>query len=811
LVCVVGIGIGRKRNNDDNNKENARKEKEKEKEKPKSKVTAAGKGGLFSINLSSWKGKGKGREKESKDGDRRSENAWQRHQQQQQSKSPLLQPNKRRYTQAFEIRPMNFFSLPDEKQRVMLTRFLQLINAATSDGAPVTLTVARARVGFGGMSYSTVRTFVSTTGREGDGRGTALHHYLTSLGFGPVPVGAGDDNGLPAIDVITEEPHSVSARYNHDYLGSGVGADWQGQGQESPGQRQDDSYGSEDDNDRSRVSSHRYLKCRTFVLLTPRYSIPPAWVHSLLQHCDLVRVRVEKISPERAISMARKYRSTVEVALRKNPDLMHKFQRANALYEGLQSQSTALFNVGLSCTIFAADRKELDARSREFVKAMKAAEMRFADVPFVQRELAAGTWRKKDAIADLGTLAVMYPFVSADLLEVKNGVLLGQNVETGSPVVYDYMMRSNYNMVLLASSGAGKSVTAKTILKRVTEKHPGAYVYVVDPQGEYEKIAGYFGLAVTKLVDPATGKVRRMGLDPYTLFDPLDIPQVIADIAGADDLARKEITAKSTTARSIFDLYSKVSDDTKKHLMQLVEGPFAEIFRSGEPERVEEGLRQRQQQSLPNLQSDSSSGENDNSNNNSRLQQRQQQEQTEDMLARTIISLQGAYDNKERQAILLTLALAKAWKYIISAPAGVPKVLVVDEGWLVFKIPSTARFIEMIARTGRKLNVLFLFISQNPEDVIRQETGRAILENADTKILLRNTEIAAHMVAETMWLSQREKEMLPVLQNGEALMFAGEHRLRVRITPRSLEELRVFSTTPTATAGGGGRGGGGSG
>jgi len=68
--------------------------------------------------------------------------------------------------------------------------------------------------------------------------------------------------------------------------------------------------------------------------------------------------------------------------------------------------------------------------------------------------------------------------------------LLGQNVETGSPVVYGYMMRSNYNVVLLASSGAGKSVTAKTILKRVTEKHPGTYAYVVDPQGEYERIAG---------------------------------------------------------------------------------------------------------------------------------------------------------------------------------------------------------------------------------------------------------------------------------------------------------------------------------
>jgi hypothetical protein len=598
----------------------------------------------------------------------------------------------------------------------MLTRFLQLVNSVTSDGAPLTLTVAKTYVEFEGSSYPAIRTFVSTTGREGDGRDRIMYHYLSALGFKPIVDGV----VLPAVEVVSEQPRSALVRYS-------LLAD---------------------------KSNSGHVRCRTFVMLAPRYSMQPAWMHSLLQHCDLVRVRIEKISPESAVAIAQKYRSTLEAAVRRNHNLMPKLQRAAALYEALQSQSTALFRAGLSCTIFAADAKELDARSKEFLRVMKATEIRFADVPFVQRELATGTWRKKDGTTELGTLAIVYPFVSADLLEVKNGVLLGQNVETGSPVLYDYLARNNYNVVLLASSGAGKSVAAKTILRRVTEKHPNAYVYVVDPQGEYEKIADYLGLSVVKLAEPETGRVRRMGLDPYTIFEPLDIPQVIADIAAADELARKEITAKSTSAKSIFDLYSKVSDDTKKHMMQLVEGPFSELFR--EPEGA------------------GGAG----------------------MPSKAIISLQGAYDNRERQAVLLTLALAKAWKYIISAPAHIPKILVVDEGWLVFKVPSTARFIEMIARTGRKLNVLFLFISQNPEDVIRQETGRAILENADTKILLRNTEVAAYVIAETLWLSQHEKEMLPVLQNGEALMLVGEHRLRMMVKPKSASELEVFSTTP---------------
>jgi hypothetical protein len=620
--------------------------------------------------------------------------------------TPKQGPPKCQFT--YEIQPTNFFSLPDEKQETVLIRFAQLLNSASGDG-PVTLTLARGYVEFEGQRYGSIRTYISAC-EELAGR-------LSALGFASNEVGC-----APCLDTVTEHARSIVARYTFD--------------------------GSE--------ASPMGRPSRLFVLTALRPRMSAAWAHSLLQHCDLVAVRVKKIDPDLAVSMAQKYRTTIEAAAVRRAGLVPKLERADAVYQALRAQRTGLFYAGVSCAILADTQRELETKSRSFIKAMKAFEVRFSDVPFLQREIAAGSWRK-DLIVELGSLAIMYPFVSSDLLEVEKGVMLGQNVETESPVVFDYSLRSNYNMILLASSGAGKSVSAKTILKRIMERFADAHVYVIDPQGEYEKIAGYFGLSVIKLTD-TQGKVRRMGLDPYALFEPVDVPQVIADIAGADDLARKEITARSTSAASIFDLYRKVDSHAKRHLVQLIEGPFAELFRAG---------------------------------------------QEAGMTSKTIVSLQGAYDNRERQAVLLTLALAKAWKYIISAPVHVPKMLVVDEGWLVFKIPTTARLVEMIARTGRKLNVLFLFISQRPEDVIKQETGRAILENADTKILLRNTEIASHELSDALWLSQREREMLPLLANGEALVFAGEHRLRVRITPKSREELDIFSTTPGEAGGAG--------
>ncbi|HVX02270.1 MAG TPA: ATP-binding protein [Nitrososphaera sp.] len=603
----------------------------------------------------------------------------------------------------YEIQPTNFDSLPDEKQETLLIRFASLLNTA----GKITMTLAREHVDFRGQRFYTNKTYVSSPEEQ-------LDDYLASLGFKFRLVDA-----APTLEILSENTRHVVVKYTHD-------------GPDSP-------------------PTGRFG--RLFVLTGLRPAMPPAWINSLLQHCQIVVVRARKIDSDQALGMAQKYKSTIEAAAAKKPSLIPRLERAAAVYQGLQAQRTALFYTSVSCAILANSNKDLDIRSKSFIKNMKAAEVRFDVVPFLQRDAALGTWRK-DLILELGSLAIAFPFVSSDLLEIQGGILLGQNVITKAPVVYDYRLRDNYNVWLLAASGSGKSVTAKVILKRMTENHPDAHVYVVDPQGEYEQISDYFGLAVSKLTD---GKcVRRMGFDPYELFDPIDVPQVICDIAKADSLARNEITAKSASASSIFDLYDKVDEHAKKHLVQLVQGPFAELFKKASTDGT--------------------------TNNN--------------ISTKTVISLEGAFDNEEREGVLLTLALARAWKSIVAAPRQLPKILVIDEGWLLFKIPTAARFVEMIARTGRKLNVLFLFITQRPADVLESEKGRVILENSDTRILLRNAEIASQEVANALWLSKRERDILPLLMKGEALIFTGEHRLRVRVTPSSQRELAIFSTSP---------------
>jgi hypothetical protein len=245
---------------------------------------------------------------------------------------------------------------------------------------------------------------------------------------------------------------------------------------------------------------------------------------------------------------------------------------------------------------------------------------------------------------------------------------------------------------------------------------------------------------------------RELGLDPFLLFDDkTEIADIIAEITRVPDFIKKELRVKATSCSSIFDLYDKVSNDAKVYLQDLVLSDLAVLFKQGE----------------------------------SRVSKR------------TILSLKGTY-GEERTAMLLVLAIAKAWKTINELPKHVPKILVVDEGWLLFTMQSTARFMNLIARTGRKLNVIFIFITQRPEDVIANEYGRALLDNSDTKILLRNNELATIKIAEALQLSREEKDMLVNFVKGECLLITREHRLRVQIKPTD-EELEMFSTTPTTT------------
>lgn len=74
---------------------------------------------------------------------------------------------------------------------------------------------------------------------------------------------------------------------------------------------------------------------------------------------------------------------------------------------------------------------------------------------------------KKIHSFDSRSMGTAFPFTTSEVGHA-TGIPLGFNKQTGTPILFDNFHSSltNYNMVIFAKSGAGKSVTMKTLISR---------------------------------------------------------------------------------------------------------------------------------------------------------------------------------------------------------------------------------------------------------------------------------------------------------------------------------------------------------
>jgi type IV secretory pathway VirB4 component len=93
-----------------------------------------------------------------------------------------------------------------------------------------------------------------------------------------------------------------------------------------------------------------------------------------------------------------------------------------------------------------------------------------------------------------------FPFATGEMVGHPSGILFGRGVSRtrteatgggGSPVFVDRFALPNHNMLILASSGAGKSYTAKALTGRSALQ--GDEVLIVDPDDEYVRLTEALG------------------------------------------------------------------------------------------------------------------------------------------------------------------------------------------------------------------------------------------------------------------------------------------------------------------------------
>lgn len=133
-------------------------------------------------------------------------------------------------------------------------------------------------------------------------------------------------------------------------------------------------------------------------------------------------------------------------------------------------------------------------------------------LPAVAASPGAAPLRRSLLLTSDGVAACLVPVLGTPFLDMREP-LVGVSELTGAPVYASVWTRPNHNAIIVGSSGAGKSVTAKTLLVRHVVQ--GASAVVIDPDSEYRRVMTSIGGTHLELGDDALNP-----LGPASMFAP---------------------------------------------------------------------------------------------------------------------------------------------------------------------------------------------------------------------------------------------------------------------------------------------------
>ncbi len=450
------------------------------------------------------------------------------------------------------------------------------------------------------------------------------------------------------------------------------------------------------------------------------------------------------------------------------------------LRDQVQRGRERLFHASLSVSLHAKNQEDLKEMTQRAKAHFAATLGKLDNLSFRQREGLLSTlplslnsvaaWRTLDT----SSLARLFPFSPPDL-DTRSGTLYGIDMRARSPVVYDPWdgTHLNANTAVLARSGSGKSFSTKLgVLRGICR---GVTAYVIDPEGEYADMARAAG---GRVLSPG---VPGQGMNPFVI-DKGDSEEMLQRIGSLRRLIEVMVG-------------ERLSADRRASLDHALAGYYAQPrkrtgFRDfyahlqadedGDPS-LARLLRPFATGSLRHLLSD----------------------EGDDLLGNE--ALVTVFDLRLLEPELRPAAAMVCTETVWAAAAQNPKprLLVVDEVWSIMQHPEGAAFMVSMAKRARKHRLGLQFITQDVQDLLSEDTsraitghsGRALLQNAAFKLLLQQDAAAVSTVGDAFDLPEELQRWLLSCPRGDGLLLARGNRfpLRIEATP---EEAEVIEWRP---------------
>ncbi len=472
-----------------------------------------------------------------------------------------------------------------------------------------------------------------------------------------------------------------------------------------------------------------------------------------------------------------------EKGLVRDPMLDTAYQDLEKLRDQLQQAEEHLFDVGLYITIYGDSKEELDKIEGE-LRGILDAKLVYTKPALFQQEQGfrstlplAMDQLEVHSKLNSSPLSSIFPFVSFDLTS-DNGILYGINRHNASLILFDRFSMENYNSVVFAKSGSGKSYAVK--LEILRSLMFGTDVIVIDPEREYEYLASATG-----------GRSFNISLSSEHHINPFDLPPVKEDEEPADILRSNIINLvglfrimlggltpeeDAIIDRAITETYA-LKDITGDSDFSGMEPPLLSDF-----EQVLSGMAG--SESLVTRLSKYTHG-----TWSGFLNQPTNIDITKQFV---VFSVRDMEDELKPVAMyIITHHIWNAVRHELKK-----RLLVIDEAWWMMKSEDTASFLYSLAKRGRKYYLGLATITQDVEDFLKSPYGRPILTNSSIQLLLKQSPTTINVLQETFNLTNEEKFLLLESGVGEGLFFAGLKHVAIKIVA-SYTEDQIITSDPS--------------
>ena len=445
-------------------------------------------------------------------------------------------------------------------------------------------------------------------------------------------------------------------------------------------------------------------------------------------------------------------------------------ESAIELRDKIQRGQEKLFQMSIYIAIRADSLEGLN-KTTKLLEATMSARLFYSKVARYQQleALQSILPRGEDQLAqkrnlDSSSAALTFPFMSSELVQ-ESGILYGVNKSNNSLVILDRFSLHNANSIVFAQSGSGKSYTTKVeILRQLMQ---GTKVLVIDPEREYKRLSETVGGTYIKLSAKSKEKINPFDL-ATTFHAKGDLAEHVQDLTAVIDLMAEGLDKREKAAvdKAILKVYKKAKKE-----QPLLEDLYAELHSLGQLqlcERLEKYIS-------------GSSSEIFNSHTNIQLDNR------------LVI-----FDIKDMPANLRPIMMLIISNFIQNQVKAKPekRMLVIDEGWLLLQHEQSARFIAGLVRRARKYYLGVSFISQQADDFLKSDYGRAIASQSALRILMRQDTTTIKTVVSEFSLSEYEQQFLLTCERGDALIIADQNHVAVKVVA-SDKEHPLITTDPT--------------